>query len=447
MGPGSADLYVTRLIPALLVAALLPLGTAPAVAASPDRSQPAPRAAAQVRILDTTSPFSPDGDGHRDRLSVRYRLTETARVSVTVTHRGKTVLRTTPKVIHAGKRSLRWDGTRANGKHVADGRYGVVVRATAHGTTRTGRTTVVVRTSPTHVDAGALKLSSGTVYPYAKVINDVVVGNFNLTSPLVVDGLDGYYYPARVIEKLRAQVLDRAGRVVSTEPITSAPRSSERTGVATCDPCGRFTWDGRDAVGQRQAPGAYRIRVVQGRDAAGNTRIVSNTRSVKISRAQLEAKATVIDLDAAATPQSAEPPTGGCILCPYPCATTASTRYPDGLTFTTTSTTCLPTLGYFTVPVPGRRTPYDRFSVTATGGPSTPGASASAQLTAGADSRASLTMTGDTTTPSSDRPMASNSEIYPAGWPDAVLWSVRGREGSYDVASFQVRTLTYVPAA
>ena len=436
-----------RLIPALLAAALLPFAAAPAVASAPDRSQPAPRAAAQVRILDTTSPFSPNGDGHEDRVAVRYRLTETARVSVTVTDRGKAVYRTAPKVARVGKRSFTWDGTRANGKHVADGRYRVVVRVTAHGTTRTDSTSVVVRTSPSRLDAGALELSSGTVYPYAKVINDVVVGNFNLTSPLVVDGVDGYYYPSRVIETLRAQVLDRAGRVVSTEPITSAPRSSERTGVATCDPCGRFTWDGRDSVGVRQAPGTYRIRVIQGRDAAGNTRILSNTRTVKISRAQLKAKATIIDLAAAATPRSADPPTGGCILCPYPCETTASARYPGGLTFTTASTTCLPTLGYFTVPVPGRRTPHDRFSVTATGGPSTPGASASVQLTAGADSRATWTMTGDTTTSWSDRPMSPNSEVYPAGWPDAVIWSVRGLTGSYDVASFQVTTYTYVPAA
>ncbi|GAA4747154.1 hypothetical protein GCM10023350_34920 [Nocardioides endophyticus] len=436
-----------RLIPALLAAVLLPVAAAPAVASAPDRSQPAPRTATQVRILDTTSPFSPNGDGTKDRVAVRYRLTSQARVSVEVTHRGKTVFRTAPETTRAGKRSFAWAGTRASGKRLPDGRYEVVVRASAHGANRTDSTAVVVRTSPTHLDAGTLKLSSNTVYPYAKVINDVVVGNFNLTSPLVVDGLDGYYYSSRVIEKLRAQVLDRAGRVVSTEPITSAPRSSERIGVATCVPCGRFTWDGRDSAGVRQPPGAYRIRVVQGRNAAGNARVLSDTRSVKVSRAQLEAKATIIDLAAAATPRSAEPPTGGCILCPYPCATTASTRYPDGLSFTTTSTTCLPTLGYFTVRVPGRRTPYDRFSVAATGGPSTPGASASAQLTAGADSRATWTMTGDVTTPSSDRPMSSNSEVYPADWPDAVIWSVRGLVGSYDVASFQVRLFTYAPVA
>ena len=323
-----------RVIPALLVAVLLPVAAAPAMASAPDRSQPAPRAAAQVRILETSSPFSPNGDGEKDRVAVRYRLTSQARVSIEVTHRGKTVFRTAPKTTRAGKRSFTWAGTRTSGKRVPDGRYGVVVRAAAHGSTRADSTSVVVRTSPTHADAGSLELSSRTVYPYAKVINDVVVGNFRLTSPLVVDGLDGYYYPSRVIDKLRAQVLDRAGRVVSTEPITSASRSSERSGVATCDPCGRFTWDGRDSVGVRQAPGVYRIRVVQGRDAAGNARIVSDTRSVKISRAQLKAKTTVIDLAAAATPRSAEPPTGGCILCPYPCAPTASTRYPDGLTFT-----------------------------------------------------------------------------------------------------------------
>jgi hypothetical protein len=222
-----------RLIPALLAAALLPFAAAPAGAASPDRSQPATRAAAQVRILDSTSPFSPNGDGHHDRVAVRYRLTGEARVRVEVTYRGKTVFRTAPKAVRPGKRSFTWDGTRANGKRVADGRYRVVVRATAHGATRTDSTTVAVRTAPTRVDAGILKLSSDTVYPYATVINDVVVGNFNLTTPIVVGDTDLRRTPERVVSAVRAQVVDKAGHVISVEPLTvTDSRAATPTG---CD--------------------------------------------------------------------------------------------------------------------------------------------------------------------------------------------------------------------
>jgi len=433
-----ADTYVTRrLISALLAAALLPLAAAPAVASAPDHRQPAPRAAAPVRILDTTSPFSPNGDGHQDRVAVRYRLQGQARVSIEVKRSGKTVFRTATKTTHPGARTFRWDGTRTHGKHVADGRYRVVVHATTHGTTRTDSTTVAVRTTPIRLDAGSFKLNSNTVYPYATVIDDVVVGNFNLP------GENSDYPKAKqVIEASRAQVLDRAGRVISSEPVALASRTNATNYQGGCDPCGRFTWDGRDSAGVRQTPGAYRIRIVQGRDAAGNVRILSGTKTVQVSRAQLEMKTTVLDLVPAAARQTMEPE-NGCNGCPfYECRALDSTRFPGGLNFR-----CNGAFTHFTTSVPGRRTPYDRFTVTATGGPSTPGATASAKLGVGWYPSVDSPMTGDTTTTSPAVLMTPNSEIYPAGFPDAIIWSVDSLGTSYDIASFQVTTYTYVPAA
>jgi flagellar hook assembly protein FlgD len=433
-----------RLISALLAAGLLPLAAAPAVAASPDRSQPAPRAAAQVRVLGTTSPFSPNGDGHHDRVAVRYRLTDDARVSVEVKHRGKTVLRTAPKATHAGKRSFRWDGTRANGKHVADGRYRVVVRASAHGTTHTDATAVVLRAKPTRVGAGTLKLSSKTVYPYAKVIDDVVVGNVHLARSTGANASEESFQAAR------AQVLDRFGHVIVVEPVTlTNPRAANgMDSPVSCGPCGRFTWDGRDSHGVRQAPGTYRIRVIRGRDSAGNVRLLTGTRAVTVSRQQLEEHTTVQDLLASEAPRSGPPPSG-CIGCDFVnCPPGSSTRFPGGMTFDLTPPRCEYSTAIYTAPVPGRRTPYDRFAVTATGGPSTEGASASAELLnqLGPD-RSTYAMNGDATTATDTVLMWANSEVYATEWPPAVVWEVQGKTGSYDIASFKVEIHTYVPAA
>ena len=430
-------------ISALLAAALLPLAAAPAVAASPDRSQPAPRAAAQVRILDTTSPFSPNGDGHHDRVVVRYRLTAGARVSVEVTHRGKTVLRTAPKATRAGKRSFRWDGTRANGKHVADGRYRVVVRATAHGSTRTDATRVAVRTTSARPGAATLKLSSDTVYPYASVIDDVVVGNVHLAD--TNRNPAGLEEARRTFEASRAQVLDATGRVVAVERLTPAPsRAMTADDPIDCAPCARFTWDGDDSHGTPQPVGTYRIRVIHGRDAAGNLRLLTGTQAVQVSSGQLVEKTTVLDLKAAETAAPAMPDSlcAGCDL--GTCSPTSSTRYPGGLTYDLSRSGCVRFYGAFTAPVSGRRTPYDWFDLSATGGPSTEGATATGSL--GVQGQ-SYPMSGDTTVNAGHRSMSANSEVYPGDWPQPVVWGVAATTGSYDFASFRVEIHTYVPAA
>jgi hypothetical protein len=187
--------------------------------------------------------------------------------------------------------------------------------------------------------------------------------------------------------------------------------------------------------------------VVLGRDAAGNVRVLTPTRKVTISRAQLEPKTTVVDLGAAATPTT-YPYNPGCNGCGAGvCAPTSSIRYPGGLTFDNERSGCSTTDELFTTPVPGRRTPYDRFKVTATGGPTTEGLSASAVLQIGLPPDGGFTypMKSATTT-TSETAMTPNSEVYPTGWPQAVIWSVRVSDGSYDVTSFRIEMQTYVPA-
>ena len=118
------------------------------------------------------------------------------------------------------------------------------------------------------------------------------------------------------------------------------------------------------------------------------------------------------------------------------------------MTFDLTPPRCGYSTAFFTVPVPGRRTPYDRFAVTATGGPSTEGASASAELLNQLwPDPPAYAMDGEATTTTGSVLMWDNSEVYAGGWPPAVLWQVRGKTGSYDIASFKVEIHTYVPVA
>lgn len=176
--------------------------------------------------------------------------------------------------------------------------------------------------------------------------------------------------------------------------------------------------------------------------------MLTGTRTVTVSRQQLKEQATVQELLASEARRTGPPPSG-CIGCEFVnCPPGSSTRFPGGMTFDLTPPRCQYSTAFYTVPVPGRRTPYDRFAVTATGGPSTAGASASAELLNQlGPNRPAYAMDGDATTTTDSVLMWENSEIYATGWPPAVVWQVQGKTGSYDIASFRVTTYTYVPAA
>jgi len=424
----------------LLLAGLLSTGAA---ASASDQSSEEQRSAVRVQVVDTNSPFSPNDDGHKDRAVVRYRLSQNAHVVVEVRHGAKTVFRTPSKATSAGNNAFRWKGQKTSGKRAADGRYRILIHATGRRDAWTASAMVTLRTRPTQLDAGDLELSSDTVYPYAKAINDVVVGNVSLPGP--VGGQDSL----SVVEYARAQVLDKTGRVISVEPVTEVERRAlGMDDPVSCGRCGRFTWDGRDEAGVRQLPGTYRIRIVQGRDAAGNIRILTPPQQVKVSLQQLRRQTTTVTLLAADTPRTGMPD-NGCMGCGEgACYPTASTRFSGGLTFDLTRPGCQRVTQLFTVPVPGRRTPYDRFGVAATGGPSSPGADTSATLsTVSGYYPPAVRLTGDTTaTSQSSALMTPNTEVYPDAWPPAVIWEVSASTGSYDLASFTVVLDTFVPA-
>lgn len=98
----------------------------------------------------------------------------------------------------------------------------------------------------------------------------------------------------------------------------------------------------------------------------------------------------------------------------------------------------------FSFPITGRRTPSDWFSVTAHGGPTTPGGTGTGQLYAFGNT---ATMAGDTTALVSAS-FAANTEVPLPGLPSGLLWGFQVTNGeSYDLASFDITWTAYEPVS
>lgn len=425
----------------------------PAVAAD----APVVADARAIQMIGTNSPFSPNADGVKDRAEIRYRLDRPARVTLVVRRAGKTIATLNPGHQRKGRHSVTWGGRR-HGKPVRDGRYRVIVRAGS----ATAHTSVVVDTRSDVIGNGTVAMSSDTVYPRTTVIHDVVVGNLlpdyevlDVSRPPHVYGSDDPTPEELAVAPLRSQVLDQAGRVVDSAPVEPATtRPFDLADLDSCAfTCARFTWDGRDDVGRIMPVGAYRIRIVHGRDKAGNPRLLARPVEVRVSRAMLRARTTTTTSTAAETVR--EPHEyGGCNGCPERvCNTVPSERFAGGLSYRSREIPsadnpffCV-AYDWFTVPTPGRRTPYDRFRVAVTGGPAIAGTAATVTLRAGWSGQSStMTTTGDNLTTINGR-IAPNTEPNREMFVQPVSWGIYVSDGNaYDVASFTVTQTTYAPA-
>ncbi|MGH2996046.1 MAG: FlgD immunoglobulin-like domain containing protein, partial [Gaiellaceae bacterium] len=81
--------------------------------------------------------FSPNGDGHRERLSVSFELTRPADVRVQIRRRGMPVRLLLTGSLAAGAHAASWDGRTGGGGRASDGGYEAVVLATTSFGTRT----------------------------------------------------------------------------------------------------------------------------------------------------------------------------------------------------------------------------------------------------------------------------------------------------------------------
>lgn len=130
-----------------------------------------------------------------------------------------------------------------------------------------------------------------------------------------------------------------------------------------------------------------------------------------------------------------------------------SARFDHGMSYDSRCTR--PDGGYcvvydtYWVPFTGRRTPSDRFTITARGGPTTAGGSDTGRLYAGGGIFKGAAMQGDTTATLTTLAFADNTEVPVPGRVSGPQWNfqVLADGTAYDVASFDVTYTTYVPAS
>ncbi|WP_185995670.1 FlgD immunoglobulin-like domain containing protein [Nocardioides campestrisoli] len=227
----------------LAMLATLLLGGAPAAAAGDGKP----------RILDASpSTFSPNGDGVRDRLTVRYSLPRSGPVEFRVS----SVSDFQPFTVSlgwkaAGRHTWTWDGRNPQGRVVPHANYTIRLR-TAQGSAE-GWATVDLKFQPsTSVIEryGQHRRAVTKVYPRSRAVRDSVGLQVSVASGEVQRG--------------HFVVRSAAGRVVVRRVVASLPRGSR-------EPWQRqLTWDARDGQGRPLPPGRY-LAYVSGADRAGNT--------------------------------------------------------------------------------------------------------------------------------------------------------------------------------
>jgi hypothetical protein len=101
-------------------------------AAGAEVVQTAPLVVSRTLGLVSAAPdlFSPNGDGRRDRLEIRFALTAPATVSVRIAREGRWVAAPLlGATLKPGEQRLSWDGTRSDGR-LRDGAYEALVEVT-----------------------------------------------------------------------------------------------------------------------------------------------------------------------------------------------------------------------------------------------------------------------------------------------------------------------------
>ncbi|WP_395659593.1 hypothetical protein [Nocardioides sp.] len=363
------------LVPVATLACVPVLGVATARAADPLVEVDTPHSAA----------FSPNGDGHKDSLPVRFRLAERAQVTVRIPDVGTVDLGTRGP----GPSVWRWDGHGA-----PNGSYRLVVQArTRDG--RTGRDTTFAE-----IDRGQslarvrVYTTRTTVYPQTPGKQDRI-----------------YVRSTKEGNATEVTVRDRAGAVVTDTAFRHW-----------------WSWDGAG-----QPAGEYDA-TFSVHDRFGNRREIRRTLRVSDDHLVQET-------------WSATSPAADVALFPR-CGTSPSARFVHGLTVAT-GPACdwaffIPR---FDLPVDADPDVTWRFTVA--GGPTTPGSDQTAlvYVADGLDVVATRTATGDTTTTTPwGGPHAyewdPEREPEPTGW---VL--VHDPDTSYDVAEVTLEVRYWAPPA
>jgi len=191
----------------------------------------------------TPAPFSPNGDGVKDRATAAAGLSEVADWTVSVKDAAGAVVRTMTG--SGASVAAAWDGRDDAGALVPDGTYTMrIAAANADGTARPAVASVRLDTVPPPAPSLALKRAS--ISPNGDGIAERAQATFTLTQQ----------------SRVRVLVRDGDGAVVRTLSDWATLRAGGHAAV----------WNGRVAAGDSAAAvadGPYTL-VVQARDSAGN---------------------------------------------------------------------------------------------------------------------------------------------------------------------------------
>ena len=136
-------------------------------------------------------------------------------------------------------------------------------------------------------------------------------------------------------------------------------------------------------------------------------------------------------------------PPGCGALCEDRCGPVASDRFPGGLSFRACPDPDRGTVSWFSAAPPVRAAPFDTFRITATGGPTTPGAD-----DVGSISGYQQVGPGDVTASSPWLYVDLDVSPYLPDQQGPVRWAFYTEHGdAYDVASFTIEYRYYVPEA
>jgi flagellar hook assembly protein FlgD len=210
------------------------------------------------------TPFSPNGDGRKDKAVVDYRLDVPHKVRWEVLNAGGKIV-AGPRALgtqSAGSHTLTFDGTGKHGATLRSGSYVIrlLTSRVVSGGTITGAAEGGVR-----IDLAKPRATSPTARPHTFYpVRDHYLDHARISSRL-----------SEPLDSLRWQILNGSGHTVRT--LSQGRDLKGRVHV---------TWNGRDAGHRVVASGSYRIRLVM-RDVAGNAG-QSKWGSVQVSGKHLE---------------------------------------------------------------------------------------------------------------------------------------------------------------
>ena len=361
---------------------------------------------------------SPNGDGRQDRLRIGYDVEQSARVRAVLSSReprsGDVTVVDTFRLGRqtAGHHTWTWSPAQGSARP-ADGSYSVTLIAVPLAQRPgKGRVTVPVTVDTVEPDATS-KRSRTTVYPSTTLFADEI--RFQFGEDVSISTLD-------------ASVRRPDGVLVRALEPRAVPCVPGDDDHLMAGDCAGVRWDGRSTAGVAQPAGSYVLHAIA-YDAAGNRTVAETPLTVSGQPLVEHTKSTTLPA-AQWGPGRTSCSYPGPQICTYH-SPVASDRFPGGWSFRSGSG---PADSIYTVE---GDTGHERFRVTATGGPTTPGDLDTAWL-----SGTQLQGDGTFTTPwipvtlTSTRLMAQGS------------WGVRTYGGNdYDVASYTVEQTYFAPAS